>query len=225
MLRLLVLLLLLANAAYYGWTQGLLRPWGWAPEEPSEPERLAQQIRPEALQILPPGTVPAHAEAAAAPEAAPAALGASLCLHSAVLDPAQAERLRAVAAASLPSGSWSLEATPLPGHWIVYMGRFADTEALEKKRSELRAIKVPFERPHNPALEPGLSLGRFASEDAAQRARTALGSRGVRTARVVQERAAVPGFTLRLPAVNDALLPALDPVLAALENKELRPCP
>ena len=52
MLRLTVLLLLLANAAYFAWSQGLLAPWGFAPAQQSEPQRLAQQIKPQALAVL-----------------------------------------------------------------------------------------------------------------------------------------------------------------------------
>ena len=52
MLRLTVLLLLLANAAYFAWSQGLLAPWGIAPAQQSEPQRLEQQIKPQAVRIL-----------------------------------------------------------------------------------------------------------------------------------------------------------------------------
>ncbi len=54
MLRLLVLLLLLGNAGYFAWSRGTLAPYGFAPAVQSEPQRLAQQLRPEALRILTP---------------------------------------------------------------------------------------------------------------------------------------------------------------------------
>ena len=54
MLRLLVLLLLLSNAGYFAWSHGTLAPYGFAPAAQSEPQRLAQQVRPEALRILTP---------------------------------------------------------------------------------------------------------------------------------------------------------------------------
>ena len=52
MLRLVVLLLVLANAGYFAWSQGLLAAWGFAPAATGEPQRLRQQIKPEALRIL-----------------------------------------------------------------------------------------------------------------------------------------------------------------------------
>ena len=148
-----------------------------------------------------------------------------MCLQAGTLDQRQADAVR-TAAAALPQGSWKLESTPIPGRWMVYMGRFADDEALDKKRAELRARKVPFDRPNNSTLEPGLSLGRFATEEAAQRALTTLSNQGVRTARVVVERAEAPGFTLRLPALDSATRAQVETQLRpALGEKTLRTCP
>ena len=244
MLRLAVIVLLLANAGYYAWSQGLLRPLGYAPQEQSEPQRMNQQIRPETLQILkvnpsktssaaPPGTTStptSSSQATAAndsptppttPAASPPADSAE-CLQAGVFDDRQAAALR-TAAAGLPAGSWTLEPTPIPGRWMVYMGRFDDIETLDRKRAELRARKVDHDRAGG-TLELGLSLGRFASKEAAERELANLGTKGVRTARVVQERAEAPGFTLRLPAVNDALRAQLDVLRTAMAGKTLRAC-
>lgn len=54
MLRLLVLLLLLANVGFYAWSQGTLLgvlPW---PPDTREPHRLQQQVRPEAVRLAGP---------------------------------------------------------------------------------------------------------------------------------------------------------------------------
>ena len=239
MLRFLVLVLLLANAGYYAWSQGLLQSWGLAPAQQAEPQRLQQQIQPEALRIVgakapPPVAAPASGtEAAESPASAELASTASVpvaaapsageCLQAGVFDEEQADALRR-AAAALPQGSWSLQRTTIAGRWMVYMGRFADGDALAKKRAELREIGVPFDRPNNASLEPGLSLGRFSTEDAAQRGLSNLAAKGVRTARVVQERPDAPGFILRLPAVDDALRAQVEALRPALAGKTLRPC-
>ena len=104
------------------------------------------------------------------------------------------------------------------------MGRFADQETLEKKQAELRNRKVAFDRANNPELEPGLSLGRFTSQESAERELANLSKQGVRTARVVQERPETPGYTLRLPRVTDTMKPLLGGLRAALAGKNLRPC-
>lgn len=239
MLRLAVIALLLANAGYYAYTQGWLRSAGLVTPEQAEPQRLQQQIRPEALHIEgakapPPVAAPASvAEPAAgadAPEGASAASApvaaaptASECLQAGVFDEEQADAVR-LAAAALPQGSWSLQRTTIAGRWMVYMGRFADGDALAKKRAELREIGVPFDRPNNPSLEPGLSLGRFSTLDAAQRGLSNLTAKGVRTARVVQERPDAPGYLLRLPTVDDAVRAQVDALRPALAGKTLRPC-
>ena len=65
-----------------------------------------------------------------------------------------------------------------------------------------------------------------ATEEAAQRALTTLGNQGVRTARVVVERAEAPGFTLRLPALDSATRAQVETQLRpALGEKTLRTCP
>lgn len=234
MLRFLVLVLLLANAGYYAWSQGLLREWGLAPARQAEPQRLEQQIQPEALRVGRGKNAPATAALPASePAPAPAPVAASEpvaaasapgeCLQAGVFDEEQAEAVRR-AAAALPQDSWSLQRTTIAGRWMVYMGRFADADALARKRAELRELGVSYDRPNNPALEPGLALGRFSTEEAAQRGLGNLTAKGVRTARVVQERPDAPGYLLRLPAVNDALRAQLDTLRPALGNKTLRPC-
>lgn len=232
MLRLAVIVLLLANAGYFAWSQGHLRPWGYGPQEQTEPQRMNQQIRPETLQIL--RVNPSKTSAAPAPAPAPAALATtaqspapataetSECLQAGVFDERQADALR-TAAAGLPQGTWVMEPTPLPGRWMVYMGRFEDLDTLDKKRAELRGRSVPSDRAGG-VWEYGLSLGRFSSEDAARRELATMNNRGIRTARVVQERPDIPGFTLRLPAVTDALRPQLDALRVAMAGKTLRAC-
>lgn len=140
-----------------------------------------------------------------------------------MFDARQAEALRQ-AAAQLPAGSWSLEPVQAAGRWMVYLGRFPDEEAVARKRAELRALKVDYDRP-GAALEPGLSLGRYSTEEGAQRALGQLAGQGVRKARVVQERSDTPGYTLRLPAVSGAQRAHIDATLQpALAGKALRPC-
>lgn len=227
MLRLAVFILLLANAGYFAWSQGVLASLGWAPQQHSEPERLQQQLRPEALQLLQPAAEPAPtapqpepAQAAAAPAADTA--GPAQCLQAGIYDEDQSDALRRALALQLPDGSWNITSTTTPGRWMVYMGKFADSQALEKKRAELRVRKLDHDRAGG-ALEPGLSLGRFSSEEAATRELTQLVRQGVRSARVVQERPDKHGFVLRLPAATPTLRQQVE-ALPTLGDKRLRSC-
>ncbi len=98
MLRALVLLLLLANAFWWAASHGWL-PASWLPlpddAAQREPQRLAQQLRPENVIVLP---AAAAARAPAAPE----------CLQSAAYaDPgALAAAEAALLAAGLGAGRW-----------------------------------------------------------------------------------------------------------------------
>ena len=100
------------------------------------------------------------------------------------------------------------------------MGQYPDNEVLEKKKAELRTRRVSFQALNNPALQPGLSLGSYPTQEQADQALADLGTRGIRTARVLQERPAITGQRMRLPAVDEALrgrLHGLKPALGPLE--------
>jgi hypothetical protein len=219
MLRFLVLALLLLNGVYFAWSQGFLRSFGFAPAQQSEPQRLAQQIKPEAMQVL---TV----QALKLVQAPPAPPKPTTCWQAGVFDEAQGRLLReALVAADLPAGAWSLDPVMAPGRWIVYLGKFANAEALAKKSAELAAIKLKIEPPKDPALRPGLSLGGYETEAAAIAALATLVERGVRTARVLPERAEVRGVLLRLPAADGALRGKMEDLKPVLADKALIPCP
>lgn len=213
MLRLFVLVLMLLNLGYLAWSQGWLRAYGLAPVPQSEPQRLQQQIRPEAVNIL------SREEA----RQAEAVARQRQCLQAGPFSQAQvAPLLKALE--GWPTGSWRIEAVTVPPRWLVYMGRFADAGALARKQAELRAMALAFEPAGHPELEPGLSLGAFESQAQAQDALAALSRRGVRTARVVSEPSAGRGSRLVLPQMDDALRERLDALKPALAGRVPRPC-
>ena len=217
MLRALILVLVLANTAYFAWSQGLLRVWGLAPAPQSEPQRVGRQIQPEAVRLV---------VAASAPQAAaPAPVVATLCLVAGPFDNPQAlASLEDALRGTLPRVSWLLEPLDEPARWIVYMGRYTDPETLRKKRAELVALKVSMEPTTVAALSPGLTLGVFTTEAAANRALEQLVGKGVRTARVVREREAGQRQLLRLPALDPALRARLDDLAPVLAGQSFRPC-
>jgi len=230
MLRLLVLLLALANVAYFAWSRGTLAPLGMAPSVQTEPQRLATQIRPEAIRLLTADEAqqiensgsaarPGNGASAAADASAPE------CLQAGLFNEQQTTALRASLEKALPTGSWQFESSAEPTRWIVYMGKYANEDALAKKRSELRQLGVAFRSVNNEALAPGLALASFAVQADADKELARIATKGVRTARVVQERAEARGQILKLAAVDSALRAQLDALKPQLEGKPLRPCP
>lgn len=243
MLRVAVWLLLVANALYFAWTQGWLASTGLAPAQQREPQRLNAQIRPEALRLLngPKGTeepaapLPSPVADGAATPADAAASGAGLpapvsdtastaCWQAGGFTPPQADSLRsALTALALPAGTWQLDEQRTGGRWVVYMGRYNE-ELMARKKAELRELAVEFREVSVPALAPGLALGTFSSEAAAQQALKDLSKKGVNTARVAQERPEGSAFSLRLPAATDTQRDLVASMGAPLAGKTLQRC-
>lgn len=233
MLRLLVLLLLLANGAYFAWSHDMLGGLGLGVPSQSEPQRLTQQIEPERIRILKPSeAAPAKVAStsnnpsANVPSTAAATTNAAAtsCLQAGVFTDKQIGALRQALSNNLPSGSWRLDATAQPAQWIVYMGKYPDNKTRDLKKSQLTKIKVPFETLTEAALEPGISLGSHPSQEAANQALNRLFKQGVRTARVLEEQPSQQGYQLVLPALNDAQRTKLNNVRVQLAGKPLMAC-
>jgi hypothetical protein len=218
MLRLFVLVLILLNGVYWVWSQDLLLGLGFAPAQQTEPQRLAQQIRPEAVSLL-------NVQDLHLLETAPrVASKPAQCLQAGLFDDAQSAVLQRTLASALPTGTWTLEEASEPARWIVYMGRYASAEILAKKRAELASMKLQFEPLTNPSLQLGLSLGGFDTKAAASAQLDSLGRRGLRTAKVVQERTEMRGMMLRVAQADEVLRSRLDELKPALAGKVLSPC-
>ena len=219
MLRLLVLLLVLANAGYYAWAHGMLAAYGFAPVAQTEPQRVAQQIKPEALRILTPQ------EASLAQQTnLPSAAAVTECLQVGVFNEEQTVVLRERLVSALPAGSWALESVQEPARWLVYMGKYSSPDAITKKQSELRGLGVSFEALNNAALEPGLSLGSFPTQAEADLALARISKKGVKTAKVVQEREELRGQRLKVASVDAELRSQLENIKPMLAGKALKSC-
>lgn len=230
MLRFALLVLLVANAGYLAWSQGWMATLGWMPEAQTEPYRLKQQVRPDVLSVVP---TPPAATAPPAPTSSSVSATepveeilpeTTVCLQSENMDEAQSRKLQQILQQSdLPSTSWEMQSSTIAGRWMVYLGKFPNETALEKRRAELRTRKIGYDRAGG-SLEPGLSLGRFSSEDAATRELGQMLNQGVRGARVVQERAPQTLYVLRLSHATAAQRSILQRLQPSMGGKALRAC-
>ncbi|MDP2985601.1 SPOR domain-containing protein [Hydrogenophaga sp.] len=258
MLKWAIWLLVLGNAGYFAWSQGYLDTLGLKPVEQREPQRMAQQVRPETLRLLngprpetapvvsapvpeapaavvvePPLPAPSVSEPVAPAPAPPpsstvavaAGSGPRACWQAGGFSNDQAELLRAeLALLGLPASGFSFTEVRSGGRWIVYMGRYDNQQQVDRKKDELRALGVSFREINAPGLAPGLALGTYSSEAAAQQALQKAERDGIRTAKVAQERAESQSVTVRLPAITDTQRAAIDGLGEAMAGKRLQRC-
>jgi hypothetical protein len=194
MLRALVVIVLLANALFWGWSRGWFAPLWQAPRHAErEPERLAAQVRPESVTVLPPKAATAAVTAARA--------AAAVCLEAGpVPEPDIVVAEATLVGAQLPAGTWSRETLPAPPQWLVFAGRVPDAAARRTREEELRKAGVTFEKlDAPPELAPGLVLSRHASRAEAD---AALAKQTVKGLRVVSLPAPPLRYWLRVPRAD-----------------------
>jgi hypothetical protein len=205
MLRALVIALLVANLAFYGWSQGWFDALtGVRARGDREPERLAAQVEPDSVVVL---------SALGA-----GVVGAPACLEAGPFSDAPAAAAEAALQGAVPNAGWTDVRSEKPGAWLVYMGSYPDRETLLRKEEEIRRVRAEFEEVAVPTEgDFGLSLGRFDDRGAAERALLQAQQRGIRTARVVQLYPASTTHRLRIERAE----PAVAAQLAALKSEAL----
>ena len=216
MVRLVVLILALANLGFYVWTQGWIDDVvGVRARGDREPERLLRQIRPEIVVLLPPSMASAPAAPLVCLEAGPFSLA----------EVADAEAVLRTATPPVPDGRWVRVTIDKPGSWLIYMGKYAGPQAMSKKEEELRRRNVPYEEINSPAaLDPGLSLGHFDDRASAVNALSDFTRQGIHTARVVELTAPVSLQMLRVDQANTALAGQLGTLKADVLGKGFAQC-
>jgi hypothetical protein len=203
-LRTLAVLLLLANLLFFAWARGWLAPTAPPPLSGSrEPQRLAAQVHPERVTVMP--------ELAASAAIRSARDEAALCLEAGPFsdDSVQAAEA-ALATLALPAGSWARR-TIRPGPiFVVYAGRVAEPAARARRVAELQRLGLAFENlDAPPELAPGLVLSRHAEAAAAEAALAVASTAGLRGARVAELPAPPPQLWLRAQRADTATQVAL----------------
>ena len=249
-MRTLLLALLLVNLVFFAWSQGWMAGVGLGPVTQREPQRLALQIHPEQVQITP--LASASATPAIPPQPTPSAPAIPAGLPSAPIDasaPASAEPARtanAVCRQIGPYGALEAEAlaqaqsalaqaglkptvlnTPVPAQWMVLLGPYPSQSAMRAALDEITQqgkVKVFAPVTDRPRYEPGISLGVFANEGAAQQQLQIVRKQGVQGAKVVQRNAGLSRTVLRLPALTPEQLGALEKVSGQLGGQIVKTC-
>lgn len=239
-MRGLLIALVVANLLVLAWSFDVLP--GVPRQREREPERLRQQVRPDAVQLITPTAASAALQAAAAQRtsnlapatgtssaSAPLAVAegsATVCLEAgpfAAGEVAAAERgLREL---KWPGIDWSQQRSERGGSYIVYQGRFADDTAMARRRDDYRRQQITAEEVRNsPDLQPGLQFGRYDTRAAADAALAQLVQQGVKSARVVTINIPVVVTLLRVERADGALAARLAQLNLPPAGSGFRPC-
>ncbi|MDY0743419.1 hypothetical protein SNE35_02840 [Paucibacter sp. R3-3] len=210
MLRTLVVLLVVVNALFFGWTRGWLDSVvGVKASGDSEPERQARQLHPERIQIL-------GAQAAAA-------LQQRSCLeYAGALDNEAALQAAQAALGKVGVTNAAASTSDLPGQWVVATIKLGTKDFRDRKEETYKRLHIAFEPLTGVAADelPSLVLGRYASAGAAQAALDGFEARALKGLRVMQLQAPAKHYGLQIAEADGALQARLkaaaakDPALA-----------
>ena len=213
-LRNFLILLILLNAGFLVWSQDWLAPLGWPADKDRETQYTTQQIRPQALSLQSDVRTSKIAKIN----------NPTRCLTTGVFALPAAKNLAAQAQEVLPAGSWTMQDINTPGQWMIYMGRYPDNEAVERKKIELRRLRINSDFPISASYLPGISLGLFSNYEQAQEAQKQVMAKGARSARLITEVEPVLGQQLRIEQADAAIEEQLQKLRPALNGLGFQPC-
>ena len=228
MLRLVVLILILANGLYFAWSQRIFSELGWGKALQTEPHRIQQQINPERIRVLEINDVrgqnqPTQISATLAATSVSTNVSTQ-CLQTGTYNDKQIEPLRNKLSALMPANSWRFEEIPSQQKWLIYMGKYANSIMFELKKTELKKMQLAFIPVTEGPMALGITLGQFPSQAEANQSLNALSKRGIRTAKVVQEVVNDKTYQLVFPAIGTDLIPKINALTATLSGKPLKSC-
>ncbi len=212
---------------------GAAGPAGTATGTTSSATSSTSSSTSSGTSAAPSSSTPTGTRAGSAPTGADAVLvGADLprpaqdsCLQAGPFSDAQLRNAQTYLRGLVPAQTTTTVETIEPGTWIVYMGRFANREALTKKEDELKRRKLVFDEfGEATELGLGLSLGRYSSPDSAAAALEAFGALGVHTARVTMLRPARTLHRVRIEHADSALAGRLTALQASELGAGFVPC-
>jgi cell division protein FtsN len=215
MLRWVVVLLVMANAAYFAWTQGYLDGLGWAPVEQREPQRMAEQVKPDMLRLLngPKAAVPEPVAPTPAPATAAPAEPAPMAVAGAATDAAPS------AASNAAAATQATPPAPAPAASTIASGPRACWQAGGFTEAQTELLKAELALLGLPATNWQLSevrssgrwivyMGRYDNAEQVERKKAELRGLGVQF-RDISAPGLAPGLALGTYSTEDAARQAL----------------
>ena len=223
-MRLLFLLLVLANLGFFAWSRYL------APADAAlDSAPLSRQIEPDKLRIVRPGDTarpPVKPPAPAAPASAAALAALASCLEWGSFTLVDAPKAEKVLEPFVLGGRIVQRRTEEMAGWWVFIPPQNNRQAALKKAAQLKALGVTdyFVVSEEGPYRWALSLGVFRTEDAAKARLLTLADQGVRSARIGPRETMVPKVWLQVRGSDAALEARLKEITRQIEGSELKPC-
>lgn len=232
-------LLLLANGGLFAYHQGYLQEIF-----PSnhEPQRIARQLHPEKIHLLPADQALAAPDASASTSSSAAASSIAstsasssasvtqetiACLEIGDFSIADAKRFEAGLAALALGDKQSRRNVPEVSSYIVYIPPLGSKEAADKKAGELRSLKVSdffIINDPNSALRWSISLGTFKTKLAASSHLEILSKQGVRSAVLGTRNSNTGKLAYQLHAITPELKTKIDALTSGFPNQQQKAC-
>lgn len=228
-MKLVFLLLLLANVALFAWQHGV---FGRFAEPGREPERIARQIGPERIRVLSERDVQLLRERANQARAASAATGAvpDLSLPQACVEfgDFQGADIGRVETALLGLGLGSRQTTravEVPGFYMVYVPPYKTRAEADRAVAELvsRGLKEVLVLSDGP-LRFGISLGSFRDAELAKAHLASIEKLGVKTVRMSDKPTALSATRYQLRELDAATSRQLAEIRKEFPAQTIRPC-
>lgn len=226
-MRLAFFLLLLINVALYPFVSGLIAGTG----DGSEPLRMASQMKPDSIRILPPDAPSPAAETVAAPDVANTVVAGSeapaVCRALDGLSREQVDALNArIGAEQLLLQLSESEQTETTAWW-VHIPDMQTRQLAERKQAELRALGVRemivMADPADPQ-KLAVSLGLFKTEAAAKELLATLNGQGVRSARIAPREGRAGRYRIEVRGAGPDLAALFDSFPALDETTQRTDC-
>lgn len=226
-MRLAFFLLLLINVALYPFVSGLIAGKG----DGSEPLRMASQMKPDSIRILPSDAPSPAAETVAAPDVANTVVAGSeapaVCRALDGLSREQVDALNArIGAEQLLLQLSESEQTETTAWW-VHIPDMQTRQLAERKQAELRALGVRemivMADPADPQ-KLAVSLGLFKTEAAAKELLATLNGQGVRSARIAPREGRAGRYRIEVRGAGPDLAALFDSFPALDETTQRTDC-
>lgn len=222
-MRAFLLLLLLANVAFFAWSNFVSES-----DTQSDPAPLGRQVAPEKLRILPADALAKAPPAAPVPAAAPPvpAPAVMACTEWGAFAATDATRASEALAPLALGARLSQRQVDESASWWVYFPPRPNRQDAQKKADEVKRLGIEdyFIVQDEGPFRFAVSLGVFKTEAAANNRLEALRAKGVKTAQVGKRETALQKTWFQVRPSEEALAAKLREIAQGFPGSEVRDC-